>query len=63
MPVKPNRKPCFALMGARKPDRTCLQAMDGEAFAFVKYRVFRQQARKNGREELATFLEGGLHER
>src|SRR5271157_708060 len=34
-----------------------LQAMHGEAFAFVKYTLFAQQARKNGREELAALFE------
>jgi rubrerythrin len=34
-----------------------LQAMHGEAFAFVKYTLFAQQARKNGREEIAVLFE------
>ncbi len=34
-----------------------LQAMRGEAFAFVKYELFADQARQNGREELAALFE------
>lgn len=34
-----------------------LQAMRGEAFAFVKYALFAEQARHNGREDLATLFE------
>ncbi|MFA6243630.1 MAG: ferritin family protein [Candidatus Hydrogenedentales bacterium] len=37
--------------------RNLVKAMRGEAFAFVKYTLFAQQARKNGREELATLFE------
>ena len=33
------------------------RAMQGEAFAFVKYSVLAQQARKNGREELAVLFD------
>ena len=34
-----------------------LKAMRGEAFAFVKYTLFAEQARQNGREELAKLYE------
>ena len=37
--------------------KNLLRAMHGEAFAFVKYSLFAQQARQNGREELALMFE------
>lgn len=37
--------------------KNLVKAMRSEAFAFVKYTLFAQQARKNGREELASLFE------
>jgi len=41
--------------------KNLLTAMHGEAFAFVKYSLFAQQARQNGREALATLFEETAH--
>ncbi|MBI5091857.1 MAG: rubrerythrin [Candidatus Hydrogenedentes bacterium] len=40
-----------------KTQDNLLKAMHGEAFAFVKYTLFAQKARQNGREELAALFE------
>jgi rubrerythrin len=37
--------------------KNLLEAMRGEAFAFAKYRFFAEQARKNGRAELAELFD------
>src|ERR1051326_8353498 len=42
---------------AERTRKNLLNAMHGEAFAFAKYKLFAQRARKNGRTELAGLFD------
>ena len=50
-----------AATAVQKPSKQTAEdlntAMHGEAFAYAKYTLFAQQARKNGREDLAKLFE------
>lgn len=50
----------FALSGetaAKSTRQDLLDAMKGEAFAYLKYTMYAEQARKNGKPELAALFE------
>ena len=45
----------------QRTQKNLVTAMHGEAFAFVKYMLFAEHARKNGHPELADLFEKTAH--